>query len=175
MTTHQARRKLIVIVLLCFAVGGAAIRHFAAPGSTVRDVGTLMMLLWLPIIGNVISWSVSKLRRPAVPQPSPFEALGAFHPHARVELTLRAAALPSEDTAVAPGEHRCALVVGSEAFSVRWWAPADQALRRGTARRLEVEFLAPALARLRFLPETRFRMLVGDSFVGDGIVLEALA
>lgn len=175
MTTIQARRKLIVILLLCFAVGGAAIRHFAAPASTLRDIGTLLMLLWVPIIGNVISWLIAKWRRRAVQPPSPFGTLGAFQPHVRVELTLRPAAVPAEDTSIAPGEHRCALVVGSEAFSARWWAPTDRSFRRGVARQLEVEFLAPALAQPRFIRDTRFRMLIGDSFVGDGVVLESLA
>ena len=171
MTTIQSRRKLIVIILLCVAVGGAVMRHRAAPGSTARDVGTLLMLLWVPIIGNVITWLIARLRRPAAPAPSPFDARSVFEPQLQVELTLRPPKLPSEDVPVAAGEHRCALVVGNEAFSARWWVSPDERFRRGAAQALDVEFLAPHLALPKFEPGARFRMLVGDSFIGDGRVL----
>ncbi|MBT2301355.1 hypothetical protein J7E70_12870 [Variovorax paradoxus] len=173
MTTIQARRRLIVIALLCVAVGGALLRHFAAPGSTARDIGTLLMVLWLPVIGSVIAWLMAKRRRkaPAAADPSGFEAKGAFHPHALVEITMRTSQLPSEDTPIAEGEHRCALVVDNEGFSARWFVAPGGAFRRGTAQALEVEFLAPAVALPRFQRDAAFRMLVGESFVGDGRVL----
>jgi len=174
MTTIQFRRRLIVIILLCVAVGGAVLRHLATPGSTLRDIGTLLMLLWVPIIGNVISWLIARMRRPAALAPSPFEDRGAFEPHALVELTLRQLTIPSHDTPVAEGEHRCALVVDNEAFSARWWVRPGEAFRRGTAQTLEVEFLAPALALPRFPADTAFRMLVDESFIGDGRVLRVL-
>jgi hypothetical protein len=174
MTTIQARRRLIAIVLLCVAVGGALMRHFAAPGSVTRDIGTLLMLLWLPIIGNVIAWLIAKLRRPAAAEPAGFEAGSAFHPHALVELTLRAARLPSEDTAMPEGEHRCALVVDNEGFSARWFVAPGEAIRRGKAQAIRIEFLAPTVALPRFQRDAAFRMLVGESFVGDGHVLQVL-
>ncbi|MGJ7510145.1 hypothetical protein [Variovorax sp. GT1P44] len=174
MTTIQFRRRLIVIILLCVAVGGGIVRHFAAPGSTLRDVGTLLMLLWVPIIGNVVAWLVARVRRRSVPVTSPFDQRLSFEAHALVELTLRPPKLPSHDTPVAEGEHRCALVVDNEAFSARWWVAPGESFRRGTAQTLEVEFLAPTLARPRFGPDTAFRMLVGESFIGDGRVLRLL-
>ena len=124
MTTIQARRRLIVIVLLCVAAGGALLRHFAAPGSTARDVGTLLMVLWLPVIGSVVAWLFAKLRRtaPGAADSSDFEARSAFHPHALVELTMRASQLPSEDVPIAEGEYRCALVVDN------WLAPRESTL-----------------------------------------------
>lgn len=171
MTTIQSRRKLIVIILLCVALGGAAMRQLAAPGSTLRDIGTLLMLLWVPIIGNVISWLISRLRRPAPMAPSPFDERPAFEPQLLVELTLRPPKLPAEDIPVPAGEHRCALVVGNEAFSARWRVPPDRSFRRGIPQALEVEFLAPQLAMPKFQAEAGFRMLVGESFIGDGRVL----
>lgn len=175
MTTRQARRRLIAVFLLCMAVAGAVLRHLAAPASTLRDVGTLMLLLWLPIIGSVVGWLFTKLRRrrPASGPPS-FEAGSAFQPHALVELTLRASQVPSENTLIPEGEHRCALVVDNEGFSARWFVPPDQTFRRGNTQMLQIEFLAPALALPRFHPEAAFRMLVGESFVGDGRVLQVL-
>ncbi len=65
LTQIQARRRLIVVILLCVALGGAALRQLSAPGSTQRDVGTLLMLLWIPIIGNIIAWLVNSHARRA--------------------------------------------------------------------------------------------------------------
>lgn len=171
MTTIQSRRKLIVIILLCVAVGGAVLRQLATPGSTLRDIGTLLMLLWVPIIGNVISWLIARVRRPAPPAPSPFDERASFEPQLLVELTLRPPLLPAEDIPVPAGEHRCALVVGNEAFSARWWVPPGLLFRRGTTQALEMEFLAPDVALPRFGPGASFKMLVGESFIGDGRVL----
>ena len=183
MTTRQSRRKLIVVVLLFLALAGAAIRHFAAPGTTTRDIGTLMLLLWVPVIGNVVGWLMGRLKRPPKPVPASEAAVAdrialatqtPFHAHALAEITLRPAAVPAEDVLIAEGEHYCAFVVGNEGFSGRWRVPAGGEFRRGTLQRLPVEFLSPAVARPRFAPGTVFRMLVGEAFVGDGKIVEAM-
>jgi hypothetical protein len=174
MTGIQAKRRFIVIALLCVALGGALLRQLSEPGSTARDVGTLLMLLWLPIIGNVIAWLIAKLRRPAAAEPAGFEAGSTFQPHALVVLTLRAPQLPSEDSLIPEGEHRCALVVDNEGFSARWVVGPGQAFRRGRPQTLQVEFLKPAIALPRFPRDAVFRMLMAESFVGDGRVLELL-
>ncbi|RYY92046.1 MAG: hypothetical protein EOO24_29950, partial [Comamonadaceae bacterium] len=62
MTNRSSRRRLIVILLLVVAVAGALIRQLAAPGSTQRDIGTVMMLLWLPVIGQVVGWVFGQVR-----------------------------------------------------------------------------------------------------------------
>jgi hypothetical protein len=174
-TKIQFRRKVIVIVLLGVAVGGAVVRHYATPGTTTRDIATLLMVLWVPIIGNVIAWLISKRPRrapspPAVRPPS-FDTTGAFTPHARVELTFRKPALPSQDVPIAPGEYRCALVIDKEGFSARWIVPPGDALERGKPAALEVEFLSPAMAQPKFAQGAVFRVLIGDSFIADGRVL----
>jgi hypothetical protein len=177
MTTIQARRKLIVVLLLCVAVGGAVLRHLGAPGTTLRDVGTLLMLLWIPVIGNVIAWLIGQLRRKPATDAAPaaaVDALQTFRPQLEVELTLRPAAVPAEDLPIAEGEHHCAFVIGNEGFSGKWRVPEGGSFYRGTPQRLEVEFLAPALALPKFAPGVVFRMLVGESFIGDGRVLQPL-
>ena len=177
MTTIQARRKLIVVLLLCVAVGGAVLRHRGAPGTTLRDVGTLLMLLWIPVIGNVIAWLIGQLRRKPATDAAPaaaVDALQTFRPQLEVELTLRPAAVPAEDLPIAEGEHHCAFVIGNEGFSGKWRVPEGGSFYRGTPQRLEVEFLAPALALPKFAPGVVFRMLVGESFIGDGRVLQPL-
>jgi hypothetical protein len=72
MTTKiQFRRKVIVIVLLCVAVGGAVVRHYATPGTTTRDIATLLMVLWVPIIGRARpGWRLPRWRSAPLP-PSP--------------------------------------------------------------------------------------------------------
>ena len=46
---------MIVFVLLILALAGAAIRQWADNPSITRDIGTLLLVLWLPIIGNVVA------------------------------------------------------------------------------------------------------------------------
>lgn len=182
MTQIQARRRLIVILLLCVALTGAVLRHLSAPGTTQRDVGTLLMLLWIPVIGNVIAWLISKVKkRPAAavaatptPDPVAFEDR-PFAAHAQVELTLRPAGVPAEDLPIAEGEHHCALVVGNEGFSARWQVGPGRSFRRGTLQTLPVEFRVPATALARLQPGVAFRMLVGEAFIGDGRVLSHAA
>lgn len=173
MTTIQSRRKLIVILLLAVAVAGAAIRWRADPASTLHDVGTLMMVMWVPIIGNVIAWAVRKLRRPVVEAPS-FGPASAFRADLRVSLTLRESQLPAANGALPAGEYRAALVLEKEGFSARWRVPPGQALPRGQAETLDIELLSPAVALSRFANGTSFRVLTGDSFIGDGTVLQVL-
>jgi len=180
-TQIQARRRLIVVILLCVALGGAVLRHLSAPGSTQRDVGTLLMLLWIPIIGNIIAWLVNRMRAAralrktvaataAAPAASPRPDT-PFAPHAWVELTLRPAGVPAEDLPIAEGLHHCALVIGNEGFSVRWQVGPGQSFRRGTRQTLPVEFMAPGAALPRLKPGVVFRLLVGEAFIGDGQVL----
>ncbi|MFS2166586.1 hypothetical protein [Variovorax sp. Varisp62] len=175
-TKIQFRRKIIVAVLLCVAIGGAVVRHYAVPGSTTRDIGTLLMVLWVPIIGNVIAWLISKRPRrappPAAVAPPSFDTLGAFAPHALAELIFRKPALPSQDIPVAPGEYRCALVIDKEGFSARWVVPPGDALERGKPAALEIEFLSPAIAQPKFPQGAAFRVLIGDSFIADGRILQ---
>lgn len=172
MTKIQFRRMLIVIILLCVAVTGAVVRHYAERGTTTRDIATLLMVLWVPIIGNVIAWLIGKLpRRAPPPEPVTFDAPEAFTPHLQVELTLRPAALPIHDVPLAAGEYRCALVIDKEGFSARWIVPQGEVLDRGKPHALDIEFLTPQLARPRFAPGTDFRVLVDDLFVADGRVL----
>ena len=188
MSNRPARRKLIVVILLCVAVGGAVLRHFATPGSTARDLGTLLMLLWIPVIGNVVAWLFARMKQAraaaaVTPEAAAAAALQArmameaaeeaerpFRAQVIAEITLRPAPVPADDLEIAEGEHRCAFVVDNQGFTARWRVPAGKAFRRGTAQTLEVAFLAPSTALPKFTPGTAFRMLVGEAFVGDGRV-----
>lgn len=180
MTTIQFRRRLIVILLLCVAVAGALIRHFSTADTTLHDVGTLMLLLWLPVIGQVVNWVFGKLRRKGAPAdtdlavPAGPQQAAPFTPQMLVELTLRPSKLPAQDFAVAQGIYDCALVVGNQGFTARLRVASGETVRRGTPHAVQVEFLKPALALPCFTPGAPFRMLVGEAFIGDGQALRAL-
>lgn len=177
MTTIQSRRQLIVILLLCMAAVAAVIRHYAEPGSTVRDVSTVMMLLWLPVVGSIVGWCYGKLRTRAaepVPAPPDFAPDRDFQPQALVEFTLRPALVPVDDVPVPPGEHSCLLVVGNQGFLMRWRVAPGGSFRRGETRQMPVEFLTPQNALPLLAPGASFRMLVGEAFIGDGRVVGLL-
>ncbi|KQP14122.1 hypothetical protein [Pseudorhodoferax sp. Leaf267] len=175
MTTIQARRQLIVILLLCVAAVAAVIRHYAERGSTVHNVSTVMMLLWLPVVGSIVGWFYARLQRKPPAAPPSFAPGRAFEPQALVELTLRPASIPAEDGPVAIGEHRFVLVVGHQGFQSRWQVAPGEVVRRGQTHQLHVEFLTPQTALPQLPQGTPFRMLVGDAFTGDGRVLQVLA
>lgn len=188
MTNRSSRRRLIVILLLVVAVAGALIRQLAAPGSTQRDIGTVMMLLWLPVIGQVVGWVFGKVRvmrqlrqaaaaaaageAPSVPLA--FDDTAPFAPQLWIDLTLRPSSLPAENYAISPGLYGCALVVGNQGFTARWRVEPGEAVARGVPHALKLEFLRPALALPCFAPGTAFRMLVGETFIGDGQVSRAV-
>lgn len=171
----QSPRQLIVVLLLCMAAIAAVVRHFAEPGTGVHDVASVMMVLWLPVIGSIIAWCIGQLRRAPPAAPPGFAPDSAFQPHASVEFMLRPALVPAEDVPVQPGEHRCVFVVGHQGFQGRWQVASGETLRRGETSTRPVEFLSPQLALAQLPPGTPFRMLVGEAFVGDGRVLELLA
>ncbi len=175
MSSIQSQRRLIVILLLCMAAIAAVVRHFSEPGSGVHSVATVLMLLWLPVIGSIIGWCIGQLRRPPPAAPPGFAPDRAFQPHASVEFKLRPASVPAEDVPVQPGEHRCVFVVGNQGFQARWQVAPGETLRRGELRARPVEFLTPDKALPLLPPGTAFRMLVGEAFVGDGRVLQVLA
>ena len=62
MSTISSRRFFIVVALLVTAVAGALLRSFSAPQSTPYYLGTLLMVLWVPVLGNVISFVAKRAR-----------------------------------------------------------------------------------------------------------------
>ncbi|HSV55459.1 MAG TPA: hypothetical protein VLJ57_25280 [Burkholderiaceae bacterium] len=174
MKATSPRRKFVVVVLLCLAVAGGAIRYWADNPSLLHDLGTLMLVLWLPVIGNVVGYIGNKLPRPA-PPPLAFAHGLPFAAHVVVEFTPlashQAQSLPVPQD---PEQHLFTLVVGREGFRARSpQAPASY-LGAQEVQSLELEFLRPTQAVHRFPVGTPFRMLWGSSAVGKGTVLETL-
>ncbi len=49
--------------LLGLAIVGAAMRYWAPNPSATRDIGTLLLVLWLPAVGNLVSFVVREWHR----------------------------------------------------------------------------------------------------------------
>lgn len=161
-----ARRQLVVAILLVFALVGGAIRYWAPNPSTLRDMGSLLLVLWVPVIGNVIAFLVRRIKFRRTPFDFPFA------PELLVELTPLA---PPPRLAQRLGADGCALVVGTEGFSVRLSRPLAGWLAAGASIEVQAQFLIPQMARGLFAPGTPFRIVAQQQLVGQGRVLQVLA
>ena len=160
-----ARRKLVVAILLVFALVGGAIRLAAPNPSMLRDFGSLMLVLWVPVIGNVIAFVARKIMLRRTPFDRPFA------PELLVEMR-PLAPLPRLPQPLAGDS--CALVVGTEGFTVRLSQPLSGWLAAGSAIEVQAQFLKPRMALSLFPPDTPFRVVAQQQLVGQGRVLQVL-
>ena len=92
-STISSRREIITAILLLFAVGGGLLRWLAPQPSLARDMGSLLLVLvlvlvlWVPIIGNIIAWLVARAHKPKNAPPG-FAPDSPFTPSAHITLTL---------------------------------------------------------------------------------------
>jgi hypothetical protein len=169
----SSRRRLVMIVLLALAVSGAVMRVLAPDPSTLRDIGTLLLVLWLPAVGNLVAYLIRRMpRRP--PPATPFDPGAPFQPQlqARIEVTT---VPPRLLAALNPAEHRCTVVVGRQGFIARLAQPLAQVLSAGGVQIHELQFLNPELASARLAPDVEIHLLVGNTAVAKGRVLQAIA
>ena len=161
-----ARRKLVVIILLVFALIGGAIRLWAPNPSSMRDMGSLLLVLWVPVIGNVIAFLVRRIKLRRTPFDRPFAA----------ELLVEMSPLAPPPRLSQPlSGDSCALVVGTEGFTVRLSQPLAGWLKAGSPIQVQAQFLKPRMALGLFQPETPFRVVAQQQLVGQGRVLEVIA
>ena len=168
-STISSRRQIITTVLLLFAVGGGLLRWLAPQPSLARDMGSLLLVLWLPIIGNIIAWVVARAHKPKNAPPG-FAPDSPFTPSAHITLTLLAAEVPSQSRPIRAGLFNCMVVVGHEAFSARLQVPPHAEPVPEVAQPLEVEFLRPEVALPKLKPGTDFTLLSGRTLLGRGQV-----
>src|SRR3954447_27023758 len=76
-TVTPRARQLAMAVMLGLAISGAVIRWQAPPHSVWRDIGNLLLVMWLPAVGNLIGFLMRKLPKPA-PPPTEFAAASPF-------------------------------------------------------------------------------------------------
>lgn len=160
-------------VMLALAITGGVVRHYAPAHSTLRDVGTLLLVMWLPAVGNLVAYLVGKLPRRA-PPPTDFPAGSAFAP--QVEVQVESVPLPDGwlDT-LDPEERRAVLLVGRQGFTVRLAQPLRRWLAQGEPSSLWLELLRPASARKALAPGTALHVLVGATVVAKGTVTSMAA
>jgi hypothetical protein len=159
-----SRRFLISVALLVAAVAGALLRGFSSPGSTPYHLGTLLMVMWLPTVGNIIAF-LAKRFRPKAPAESPMLSM-PFVPQMAVRLSLRTEQLLKRER---DGKIHCLLILGTEGFSVRISPIESGAAVEG--KDAELQFLAPETALPKFSDGSTFKLMQGVSFVGTGQVL----
>ena len=170
LTPTSSRRQIITAVLLLLALGGGLVRWLAPQPSLARDIGSLLLVLWLPIIGNIIAWLVGRARAPKA-APLGFAPGSPFIPTARVTLTLLAADVPAQSRPIRAGLFPCMVAVGHEAFTARLQVPPDAEPVPEVAQDLALELLRPELALPKLPAGTEFMLLSGRSLLGRGRVL----
>lgn len=168
-TVSPSSRRLVMGALLVLATAGAIIRAFAPDPSTLRDVGTLLLVLWLPAVGNLIGYLIRKLPRSAPPL-TDFAPGRAFAPHlvARIEAIPLPRDFPEPLSAT---EGRCTLVVGRRAFTVRFKEPLARALASPGEQDAALELLRPQASLEHLPPGTAFHLLQDRRAVAKGQVL----
>ncbi len=168
MKATSSRRQIIVFVLLILALAGGAIRQWADNPSITRDIGTLLLVLWLPIIGNVVAYIIMRVQSARrARRAAGFAPDAAFTAHLLAEVQPLAPA-----PVLSKGERDCTLVVGQEGFTARSTAPLAQWLAAGAARPVALQLLRPELAMSRLPAGASFTILAGRSLAASGRVLE---
>ncbi|HEY0823168.1 MAG TPA: hypothetical protein VGD76_05220 [Ramlibacter sp.] len=164
-----SRRRLAMVALLLLATAGLVIRNVAPDPSTLRDIGTLLLVLWLPAVGNLVAYLVRKIPRRAPRLGARFRAGSVFTPHLRVQLE-PTGLVPDLRAALATAGNDCTLVVGNSGFSAR----VEGALPAQQGETVAVELLRPEVAGPQLAAGTEFRLLVGTTVAAKGRVVEVV-
>lgn len=165
----SSRRQLVMAVLLALALLGAALRYGADNPSLARDIGTLLLVLWLPAVGNLVAFFIGKLPRRQRTD-NDFAAGAPFTSHLRAELTAQSTATGAP-TNLETLERRCTLIVGEQGFTARLGRPLVGWPPAGTAQTVDLELLRPAVALRILPPSTVFHVLAGTTVVAKGRVI----
>jgi hypothetical protein len=168
-TVTPSRRRLAMAAMLALAMSGAIIRKFAPSPSTLHDVGTLLLVMWLPAVGNLIAYFVGKIPRSAPPA-TDFAADAAFAP--QLQLRVEATPLPADTLAsLDPAERRCTVLVGRRGFTGRFGQPVAQLLATQGEQLLPFELLHPRVALKHLAVGTDGHLLAGRTAVARAKVV----
>lgn len=171
LTATPARRRIAMAVLLVLALAGGVVRELAPDPSALRDVGTLMLVLWLPAVGNLVGYLKGKLPR-AAPPPTQFAPGLPFSPH--LEVRVERLALPPGLAETLADDMPATVLVGRRGFSVRFETPLRAWLARGGDATAMLQLLRPDSARGHLAAGTAFHLLAGHQAVAKGVVVRLL-
>jgi hypothetical protein len=164
----SSRRRIAMAVLLLLAISGGIVRKYAPNPSTLRDVGTLLLVLWLPAVGNVLGYLRGRIPR-SPPPVTEFAPGSPFTPH--LELMVETVVDPASLAAALEGDdRRCTLLVGRHGFTARGADPLATALGSPGAQTLVIELLHPRVALRKLAPGTAFHLLAGTIAIAKGSV-----
>ncbi len=153
------RRQIVMAVLLALAAAGAGIRHWADNPSLARDIGTLLLVLWLPAVGNLVAFAIRKLA-PRLRRPGGFDPKVPFQAHLVAEIT------PVQPPpSIGPTVRDFVLVIGQEGFRARVARPLA-----AIAETVELQLLRPGMALPRLGPDGAFQVMVSGQIVAHGQV-----
>lgn len=169
LTATPSRRRWVMIALLLLAAAGGVIRASAPDPSTWRDIGTLLLVLWLPAVGNLVAYFLKKVPGRARPAMR-FAPGSAFAPQLQVRLQWTPLA---EDLRAGfdPAATQCTVLVGRSGFTARLGEPIGPVLAGSSPRTLPLECLHPVVALRSLVPGTEFHLLAGTTAVAQGTVL----
>jgi len=179
LTRDRIRRFLLTLAGSCIAIG-LTLWLLAPPGSALHAIGYGLAAFWLMpaiVFGPFLTLfhlNTQYKKRQAQSSPQSRFAQGAVVPELAVTLKLLPEIRGRRQPMLGAGQHSLALVVGSEGFTVRFVLPEGTALDAATDQRVDVQFLAPALALPRFAPGTAFRALDQGGVIGTGTVIGTL-
>jgi hypothetical protein len=166
----SARRQLAMAVMLALAVTGGIIRHQAPNPSTLRDIGSLLLVMWLPAVGNFIAFLARKVPT-GKPPPTHFAEGSPFTPQLRLQLDQ--VPLPADFIAtLEPLDDRGTLLTGRRGFTIRLDRPMAQWLAQPLQAPVAVQCLLPEVALRTLVPGTPVHLLVGTTAVAKGQVVE---
>ncbi len=160
------RRQMVMAILLGLAVLGAVLRYQAPNPSTTRDIGTLLLVLWLPAVGNLVAFVVRQLAQHRAAQRAGFDDASPFVQHLVLRMTSWGA------ITVPQGVRQCTLVIGKDGFTARSAEPLAVALSDATGEPdMGLELLRPGMALVRLRSGTRVQVMVGETTIAEGTVV----
>jgi hypothetical protein len=172
LTVSSFHRRAVTATLLALAVLGAVLRAVADNPSMLRDVGTVLLVLWLPALGSLIGYLKNKLPASA-PPPTHFAEGSPFSPQLKVRLR-KVALPPGFAELLDPHEARATVILGRRGFTVRMAEPLLQWLARGADPEVELELLRPGVALPHLPAGTSFHVVMGTTAVAKGQVCEII-
>ncbi len=171
MRDPSPRRRRLFLFFAALALAGTFIRWLAPAQSELSRFGAMLLILWIPVASHFIFY-VLKRRSARAARIEELVADTGFQAEIVAEVTF---AWPPRNDGRHPipgREYPSIFAIGAEGFSARFVVPVGVPNAPEAAQRVEAEFLVPAVALPRFTVGTRFKVLEGRDYRGEGCVLE---